>query len=112
MKTSDEYITMDRDIRCRKCNCAADRVKRRWYERFLLVGAAYTCTWCGRRRLVSCFSHAEADSYQPNSYRPNSSQAHATQALSDQQLATAKQTFNEDVDPAGKESKPSRQPIA
>ena len=107
MKTSDGYITMDRDIRCRKCNCSADRVKRRWYERFLLVGAAYTCTWCGRRRLVSCFSHAEADSYQPRS-----TQAHSTQALSDQQLAAAKQTFNEDVDPAGKESKPSRQPIA
>ena len=35
---------------CRKCNCHLERVRRNFFEKVLLVRAAYSCPWCRRRR--------------------------------------------------------------
>ena len=79
-----------------------DRVKRRWFEKLVLVGAAYNCTWCGRRQRVSRFSHDEPAT---------------SEALSERQLAQAKQTFGEDardkaVVSAESDRNSSQQPVA
>ena len=50
---SDMTRQKDNYLRCSKCRCVLYRSKRRWFEKLALVGAAFACRWCGRRKYVS-----------------------------------------------------------